>query len=291
MKKCIVFFSLFFIFNYIVFSQCANEANIYKFEINGTKYELVKEAKNWIEAANCAVERGGYLVEINSQEEQDGIYEAILKSGVVSDYKSVMDGGGTSYIWVGANDMKEEGKWVWDGNNDSKGELFWVGQGGAGKNDGYVVDNNFVNWGGKSKGKFNEPDNYNNYQNGAALALDGWPKGTTLLGVASEWNDINTNNEIYYIIEYPNGTGLNEDGNSSEPYFSYSSASQLIFKNIGNFKKISIFDILGNEKISIQGNTSKELALDCNNLTYGVYLILITNESDRSHFFKFSKKN
>jgi hypothetical protein len=289
MNKVFYLLGLFLLSNYFSFSQCANENNIYKFEINGTKYELVKEKKNWEDAANCAVERGGFLAEIKTNEEQDAIYQAILKSGVSKDYNPVMDGGGISYIWIGATDKNEEGKWIWDGNNDKKGEIFWIGQGFAGSGDGEIIDNHFVNWGGRSKGKFNEPDNYNNSQNGAAIALDGWPKGTTMLGIASEWNDINTNNELYFIIEYPNGTGLNNSRNSNGTYLTFSNDSQLILKNIENFEKISIFDILGNEKISITSNKSNEIALSCNNFESGIYFILISSDILGAKYFKFNK--
>lgn len=38
--------------------------DVYEFSFGGKKYEIVKEKKNWIEAASVAVSRGGYLVQI-----------------------------------------------------------------------------------------------------------------------------------------------------------------------------------------------------------------------------------
>lgn len=60
-------------------------------------YEVVKELKSWSEAAACAVERGGYLVEIDSQADQDTIYGAIIH------------GAGIAYVWIGASDQHTEG--------------------------------------------------------------------------------------------------------------------------------------------------------------------------------------
>ena len=53
------------------FSQCVLEENVYSFTYLGKNYEVVTELKSWSEAAACAVERGGYLAEIDTQEEQD----------------------------------------------------------------------------------------------------------------------------------------------------------------------------------------------------------------------------
>ena len=56
-------------------SQCSpSPANIYTFTSNGKVYEIVKEKLNWVDAAACAVLRGGKLAEINSQTEQDSLF-------------------------------------------------------------------------------------------------------------------------------------------------------------------------------------------------------------------------
>ena len=36
------------------YNQCADPANIYKFEFNGKKYEVVKEELSWADAAACS---------------------------------------------------------------------------------------------------------------------------------------------------------------------------------------------------------------------------------------------
>lgn len=186
------------------YSQCAQEENVYSFTFMDKKYEIVQEMKNWVEAASCAVERGGYLVEINSQEEQDTIYNSILNgAGIATDYTVVTDGGGIAYIWIGASDQAAEGTWIWDGDGDSTGINFWNGQGFAGQNDGTPVDDLYNNWGGSSTGTPNEPDDYGNGQDGAAIGLAKWPAAFEFsLGIASEWNDISSDNSLYFVMEY-----------------------------------------------------------------------------------------
>lgn len=188
----------FFISFVAMFSQ-----NIYNFQFDGKDYAVVKEKRTFAAAAMYAVENGAHLVEINGQEEQDAIYNAIVQgANVASNYTIVMDGGGVAYVWIGATDAAEEGKWIWDGDNDGVGTNFWNGQGLAGQGDGSKVGDSFVYWGGASSGVSMEPDNFNNNQNAAAIALDGWPQGSGGLGRAGEWNDLSVGNTLYFVIEY-----------------------------------------------------------------------------------------
>ena len=181
-------------------SSCADEANIYEFTFNNATYELVKEAKTWSEAADCAVQRGGKLVEINNQAEQDAVYNAILDASVPVNYTTVICGGGIAYVWTGATDSNTEGTWLWDGDNDNVGVNFYIGQGTAGDGDGQVENNAYVNWGTIAG---SEPDNFSyagycdNDQDAVGIALDSWPHGN-----AGEWNDIQNDEMLYYIIEY-----------------------------------------------------------------------------------------
>jgi len=195
---------------------CADSLNIYTFYYQGRKYEIVKELKSWNDAADCAVERGGYLVQIGSQEEQDSVYHAITVGAAISNtFVTVPDGGGVAYIWIGATDKATEGTWLWDGNNDGNGTNFWTGQGAAGAGGGAAVGGAFVNWGGKSASTINEPDDYANNQDAAAIGLRGWPGGSGALGIAGEWNDIALTNAIYSIIEYDSSIGINTSGSVS----------------------------------------------------------------------------
>ena len=186
------------------FSQCVSEENVTSFTYMGKVYEVVIELKSWSEAAACAVERGGYLVEINSQAEQDTIYGAIIHGAEIpADYTTVADGGGIAYVWIGASDQHTEGTWLWDGDGDNSGINFWNGQGAARLNDGSPANELYNNWGGSSSGNPNEPDDFGAGQDGAAIGMAKWPAGIDFtLGVASEWNDISSDNSLYFVIEF-----------------------------------------------------------------------------------------
>jgi hypothetical protein len=178
--------------------SCYTVANTYTFTFGTTKYRVVKELKTWQQAAACAVADGGHLVEINSASENTAVYNGILAAGVSSVYTSVNDGGGIAYVWIGATDRHNEGTWLWDGNNDGIGVNFWNGQGIGGLNNGQQVGSNYNNWGRFNVTFIMEPDDFNSNQDACGIALEDWP-----LGFTQEWNDIDINNNLYYVIEYP----------------------------------------------------------------------------------------
>ncbi len=198
-----------FSFSMQVYSACVqNEANVVEYSPSSEKrYEIVKEMKTWTQAASCAVERGGYLIHIEDAQEQSNIYNAITTTASISStYASVNDGGGIAYVWIGATDKVSEGNWIWDGDNTGSGTQFWYGEGYYGANNGSVVNDSYHNWGGTSAfgpNDPNEPDDYQNNQDGAAVGLSGWPKTNPgYYGSAGEWNDIALTNSLYFIIEF-----------------------------------------------------------------------------------------
>ncbi len=185
------------------FFSCDADHGNYSFTYNGKKYEIVKDRKTWADAAAYAVKRGAHLAEIKDSGEQNAVYMAFIRETDVSpEYTEVKDGGGIGYFWIGATDKNKEGVWIWDGKNAGGGTVFWLGQGANGKGDGMVVNNAYTNWGGSFNHKANEPDNYAGKQHAAAIGLADWPKGQGNLGHAGEWNDIDENNRLYFVIEY-----------------------------------------------------------------------------------------
>jgi hypothetical protein len=185
--------------------SCYTVANTYTFTFGSKKYRVVKELRTWTQAASCAVSDGGHLAEINSLGENTAVYNGILAAGVSSVYTSVNDGGGVAYVWIGASDIATEGTWLWDGDNNNSGIHFWTGQGAAGNNIGSIVGSNYNNWGRQfGTGPQMEPDNFQQNQDAAAIALNGWPLNSGgFYGVSGQWNDINQNNTLFYVIEYP----------------------------------------------------------------------------------------
>ncbi len=205
MKKFATLFIAGVIFANIVFLNSVNaQSQAKQFKHENKTYELVEQKMNWEDAAQYAKEKGGYLLQIETQAEQQAVYHEIITSGKVQKtYTAVNDGGGIAYVWIGANDKATEGEWKWDGDNDGNGEKFWEGQGANGAGNGKTVDGSYQNWGGnKEQGVTNEPDDFMGKQDAAAFALDAWPKGAGFLGSIGEWNDIDETNALYFIIEY-----------------------------------------------------------------------------------------
>ena len=159
--------------------------DVYKFNFGAKKYEIIKANATWSEALSCAVERGGYLTEINSDGENNAIFEALKDASLDKNKNIAADGGGASYIWIGASDLKEEGKWIWDHTQ----QQFWEGNAtGSSTNDMYN------NWG-------NEPDDFGG-QDCLGIAITEWPLGSGSLGQSSQWNDVKCRNTLYYIVEF-----------------------------------------------------------------------------------------
>jgi hypothetical protein len=256
-------------------TSCASAVNIYSFTFNGTTYEVVKEAKTWTAAATCAVQRGGSLVEINSQGEQTAVYNGIVAAGVASNYSPVGDGGGASYVWIGATDKFNEGSWIWDGNNDATGGNFWNGQGLAGAGNGTVVLSQFVNWGGKSNSSIQEPDDFNSNQDGAAMAVSAWP-----FGIAGEWNDIALTNSIYYVIEYNNTLGIKaNEQNVVLQIFPNPTKDKIEVTSTIEIKKIEVRS--GDGKIVRTVSAVKKIEIiDLTGLTNGIYFVDVTTKDN-----------
>jgi hypothetical protein len=290
MRKII--FSVYFIFfvHSGLFAQCVNLANIYSFSHNGKNYELVKEKKSWTDAAACAVSRGGYLVQIDDSSEQAALVSAITASGVSTTYNPVSDGGGISYVWIGATDKVTEGIWIWDGNNDGSGTNFWNGEGAAGQNNGIIVSGMYVNWGGKATGTINEPDNFGGLQDAAALALAGWPAGSGALGAAGEWNDINIVNTNYYIIEYGIATGfIKPDVMPTVGLYPNPVRSVLNLSGTSGIQSVKIMNAQG--AVVYMDNKARQagMAISVSELVSGLYMLVVeltTSGSYMQMFFK-----
>lgn len=189
---------------YVNAQTCAGASDIYSFNYDGHTYEVVKENKNWTDAAACAVARKGYLAEINDAAENAAIFDELANNaGITLSQTSTSNGGGASYVWIGGNDIPTEGTWIWDGDNTGNSSQFWSGTYLSGN-----VSNNAYNIWGTTGGTQNEPDNYqtaNGYQDGLAIALNAWPTHVSAgqgLGAASQWNDITDTETIFYLIEH-----------------------------------------------------------------------------------------
>ena len=253
--------------NFLLLTLAFLSINLYgtdfTFSISGKQYKIIETKKSWTDAAAWAVQDGGYLVEIGSAAEQNGIVNAIAVSGISTSYTVVNDGGGIAYIWIGATDKNTEGTWIWDGDNDGQGINFYTGQGNWGAGNGAAVGNAYFNWGGTNTGSgSNEPDDYGSSQDAAGIGMDAWPSAGSG-NVAGEWNDINKSNTLYFIVEY-DATSIDESIKVNKgPSFT-------LFQNTNGVLNIKSESII--EEISIYNMEGKQVfyAENVNSFTYMV---------------------
>ena len=267
-------------------AQCAQTANIYSFTFGGHTYEVVKELKNWTDAKACAVERGGYLVAIDSATEKDYIMGQLMMStaaNIASNYHPVTDGGGASYIWTGGSDAITEGTWYWQGSPLMS--PFYIGQGTAGTGGGAAVGGAYINWGCSSAC---EPDNYFylHDQDALGLAMGSWP-----YGVAGQWNDIDMNNTLYYIIEKAGTSGFNEINKSGKiELYPNPSNNNITFNiNANEVLNLTIFDQLGRIVLNYPEVENNE-SINIENLGKGVFYYRLTNNNVLYQSGKFIKQ-
>lgn len=130
MKNATFFLALFlcYPFSSFLYSQCVNDQNLVNPFFHDNKlYEVIRIAITWDQAAACAVERGGHLVQIDDPLEQNVVFNELNAAILSFMYVGTIanDGGGIPYVWIGANDIDNEGTWNWHGSNTT----FWTGEG------------------------------------------------------------------------------------------------------------------------------------------------------------------
>jgi len=258
----------------IGFSQnsCYTATNSIIFNYNSHSYKIIKELKNWTNAASCAVSDGGYLVEINDTLEQNAVYNGIIGASVSSSYHNV---GGSSYIWIGATDKNSEGVWLWDGNNDNVGINFWNGQGTAGSGVGSIMGTSYVNWGGKSLGIGYEPNDFMSNEDCAGICLSSWTFGN-----AGEWNDIDASNTLYYIIEYNSlFMGIEESNKRPDPIV-YPNPSSNSLSITGSFRTIALINNVGKTLNVVMHRSNEKTIIDISQLVNGIYFLKYTDLLD-----------
>ena len=265
----------------LAFLSCNLYATDYSFTIGTKHYKLVKTKKTWVDAAAWAKQDGGYLVEIGSLAEQNGVWAGIQASGVSTTYTVVNDGGGIAYIWIGATDKKVEGTWLWDGDNDGQGLNFYTGQGKWGAGNGAAVNGAYINWGGTNTGSgTNEPDDYGSNQDAAGIGMEPWPAAGAG-NIAGEWNDIDKSNTLYFVVEY-DVVGFEDNLNSQiQPnlvvYQDINGSIQLTSNS--NMQDVEIYNIEGKRVFQSYNMNSQSLKVDVLSST-GVYFIRSRFEGD-----------
>jgi len=266
MKKFIFSFAFIGCFSLTGNAQCADEANVHSFTFDGTNYEIIRENKTWVDAAACAVERGGFLARIGFEDKNTILFDELTTAGVIATETVAPDGGGGSYLWIGGTDRFEEGNWIWDGDNNDSGDLFWMGDFSGGSVGGL-----YNNWG--SSGGGSEPDDFGAGQDALGLSVNGWP-----LGSAGQWNDISEDNMLYFIVEIgdePDASGIEEESGKAfsvypNPVLDHITLSGDDFINIST---VTIFDNTGKIVLNQKDNISQNI--NFSSFDQGLYSIEI----------------
>lgn len=169
------------------------------FEFGGHTYKIITTPASWEDASASAAEMSlagqpGYLARVNSARENAAILNAVMDHLTDAQLAASLaeDGSETPFIWLGGSDKAQEGQWVWSDN----GEQFWEGD-----FNGYSVGGLFTNWGV-------QPDNATGDEDALAMGLGDWPEPFYDLGTAGQWNDLDGNTALAYVVEFSDVTDL-----------------------------------------------------------------------------------
>ena len=161
-------------------------------DFGSSRYHLFKTSKTWSEAQTAAEALGGKIVEVETKAENDQLSSKVRGHISTGEFVNTIgsDGGGAAYIWLGGSDgdttstqSSTEWNWKWSNSNVeiTKSREEW----GTG-------------WGGT------EPDDSQGFQHRLALGLEDWSRSNPgKYGSAGQWNDVNADNKLFYVVEVP----------------------------------------------------------------------------------------
>eukprot|EP00092_Neocalanus_flemingeri_P054627 GFUD01064359.1.p1 GENE.GFUD01064359.1~~GFUD01064359.1.p1 ORF type:complete len:250 (+),score=57.08 GFUD01064359.1:81-830(+) len=110
-------------------------------------YAFLGEPRTWYEARDKCKEIGGYLLEINSQEEQD-LIEKTTKALGWAELKL--------HIWLGLNDKEREGTFVWEHSQQGVSDGLTNWEAGQPNNYGDNEDCCYTGFKGTISGKWHD---------------------------------------------------------------------------------------------------------------------------------------
>ena len=187
-------------------------------------YILVKSPKDFEEAKAASISLGGYLAEFETANEATAVWNEIneILSDLQSDFSDTRasDGGSAAYVWLGGSDgdttsTQTSSTWNWE----------WI-------NSSVSISKDREEWGDGSLGK--EPDNYLGSQHRLALGLENWPEGfgSPGYGAAGEWNDVDSTNKLWYLVELSSENELS--GTNESDTLTSTTADETIDGDSGN---------------------------------------------------------
>lgn len=169
------------------------------FKHGGHTYKIVTEPASWPEASERAGamtlgSNVGYLARVDSSRENTAILNAVMNHLSEEQLEKTLaeDGSDAPFIWLGGSDADAEGVWIWSNN----GDRFW-----SGDFNGSGVADRYTNWGV-------QPDNATGEEDALAMGLRDWPEPFFDLGSTGQWNDLDTNTALFYVVEFDGTSDL-----------------------------------------------------------------------------------
>ena len=161
-------------------------------DFGSSRYHLFKTSKTWSEAQTAAEALGGKLVEVETNAENYQLFSKVSGQITTGEFVNTIgsDGGGAAYIWLGGSDgdttsTQTSTQWNWKWSNSNVDIIKSREEWGTG-------------WGGT------EPDDSQGFQHRLALGLEDWSRSNPgKYGSAGQWNDINADNKLFYVVEVP----------------------------------------------------------------------------------------
>jgi|GEM_PF-4392891 len=180
---------------------CRGSHGNYSFICNQKRYELVKERLSYSNAVAYAQDHGARLAEITTEAEQTCIFNAITHDGGLNTtYVKCDDGGGISYVWTGIDTIKK--KVLFDSLKNVPTGKNWVCERAS-------LGYSYSNWASEQQKIEHEEGKFKVGIKATAIALSDWTGekdqlGNEIKGKAGQWNDINANYRLYFVIVYGN---------------------------------------------------------------------------------------
>jgi hypothetical protein len=200
-----------------LFSQggsCFPEDSAIAFCFKVRNYEFVKSHYKWTDATYCAEQRGGYLVDIETMEENDAFLSFLLDSLKEKHGLDLLDDGDTKIRLggIGIAQPSNPVSIIWEWRNTPYNRFNNILGTQTANNNGDDLknfpDSLFINWGEKNnvKGAYYYPTDYHTqlYSNNIAMTLVGIKEdGTnTIVAQPGDWINVHSSEELYFIIDY-----------------------------------------------------------------------------------------
>jgi len=218
MRKSILFAILFFaellvlLFPSKSFGQCVDEDSVYAFTYKGRNYEFVNVITNRSRASDCAEERGGYLIDIESEDENIAIMSFLIdtlknKYGIDlidNDITKIRTGGRALYVH--SNPTRIDWVWLNEPYNRTGNYLGKQIENRNGRDILDFSDTLFINWGlidGKEK-NYAYPTDYKTTFFGGTLALSlvVIEDNGSVLAEVGNWVNTPASTGMPFIIDY-----------------------------------------------------------------------------------------